>query len=119
MVNGKLLPWGRLLMSEELRAKLKLKGFSKSRISPLLRTGSAQGKACTSAARPALTLDQLRQLGKASALDVLRRATEEHQHVLGRLSCRHLMYCCACGVHTCTVRVHEYFCTGTGGGGGP
>ena len=102
------------LSDERARAQLKAKGFSKSRISQLLRgvphqcrvEGNKQTKkrgAASDGRRkvfeefapakkrgPPLALDELRQFGEASALKAAREFTQHGSYTLARLSCQYL-----------------------------
>ena len=98
------------LSDERTRTQLKAQGFSKSRISQLLRAkpcshgckplerganlhGSPGRRLDPSLARkraPPINLDELRQLGEASALEVARELAKNGLRSSARLSCQYL-----------------------------
>ena len=77
------------------RAQLKAQGFTKSRISQLLRAAPPQRKLVEKPARakkraPPITLDDSRQLGEASALEAVRQLARNGLRTSARLSCQYL-----------------------------
>ena len=106
------------LSDERARAQLKAKGFSKSRISQLLRAVPYRGKVVEESAppnkrglplsavlrqrrlaeesapakkrRPPITVDELRQLGEASALEAARELARSDTPISARLSCQYI-----------------------------
>ena len=83
------------LSDERARAQLKAKGFSKSRIAQLLRAAPRQRKVAEEPAPakkrgPPITLDELRQLGEASALEAARELERSGSPISARLSCQYL-----------------------------
>ena len=95
------------------RAQLKAKAFSKSHISQLLRAVPYQRKgeespipkrrlpfdgrrgifeepAPAKKRGPPITMDELRQLGEASALEAKRELAKSSAHISARLSCQYL-----------------------------
>ena len=87
------------LSDERMRAQLKAKGFSKTRISQLLLltaprpTGHKQlveQPSPTKKRGPPITLDELRQLGEASALEAAREIARSGSPISARMSCQYL-----------------------------
>ena len=87
------------LADDRVRARLQAKGFTKSRISQLLRAVPRHRKlksprrAIPAPAKkrgPAISLDALRQLGEASALEAARDLTRSGSPISARLSCQYI-----------------------------
>ena len=78
------------LSDERALAQLKAKGFSKSRIAQLLQRKVAEEPAPAKKRGPPITLDELRQLGEASALEAARELERSGSPISARLSCQYL-----------------------------